>query len=497
MMRPILAAGLAAALAGCSLAPAYDRPAAPIASLWPAGAGEDASPAAAAPAADIGWRDFFQDPRLQTLIAAALANNRNLQVAALNVEAARAQYQIEGTDLLPRLDASGGATMQRTPAALSQRGRASTSQSYDVGLALTAWEIDLFGRIRSLQDAALQSYFALDATRTATRIALVAQVADAYLTLLADAQLLRLTRETLASQRESFEITRARFERGVATELDLRQVETSMRTAETNISVYTRRLGVSRNALELLTGRPLADGFMREIADGADLDRQNLLADLPAGLPSDLLTRRPDIRAAEHDLRAANANIGAARAAFFPRITLTSGLGTASTSLDGLFDGGARTWSFLPSISIPIFDAGANQANLDLAQVRKRIQIANYEQAIQTAFAEVADALVQRTTYDTQVRSQEALVRASAESFRLSDLRYRSGVDSYLNTLVNQRALYQAQQELIQTRLARLSNLVTLYKVLGGGWSERATDGPAPDPAVPPGPLAAAGLAAR
>ncbi|WP_374443956.1 efflux transporter outer membrane subunit [Stella sp.] len=491
------AAALAAALAGCSLAPAYERPASPVASLWPSGPGGRAQPAAATagrPTADIGWRDFFQDPRLRELIQTALDHSRDLRVAALNVETARAQYQIEAAGLLPRIDATGGATMQRTPARLSQRGRATTSQSYDVGLGLTAWEIDLFGRVRSLQAAALESYFALDETRTATQIALVAQVADAYLTLLADAQLLRLTRETLASQRQSFELTRASFERGVATELDLRQVETSMRTAETNISVYARRLALARNALELLTGRPLPDGFMDAIGDGSDLDRQALLADLPAGLPSDLLTRRPDIRAAEHDLRAANANIGAARAAFFPRITLTAGLGTASTSLGGLFDGAARTWSFLPSISVPIFDAGANQANLDVAEVRRRIQVANYEKAIQTAFSEVADALAERATYDTQLRSQEALVAASEQSYRLADLRYRSGIDSYLATLVNQRALYQAQQELIQTRLARLANLVTLYKVLGGGWSATTTAGPPAAAPVPPGALATVGI---
>ncbi|BBK41353.1 adeC/adeK/oprM family multidrug efflux complex outer membrane factor [Allostella vacuolata] len=484
-------AAMGAVLAGCSLAPAYDRPAAPVASFWPFGSGEerpavDAATARTPPAADIGWRSFFQDQRLQRLIDAALAHNRDLRIAALNVEAARAQYQIESADQLPRVDGTGQGSMQRTPGELSQRGRATTSHSYSVGLGITAYEVDLFGRVRNLRDAALESYFSLDETRTAAQIALVSQVANAYLTLLADAQLLRLTRETLASQRESYELTRASYDRGVATELDLRQVETLMRTAEANISVYNRRLATDRNQLEFLTGQPLPEDFVATLGDGGALDRQDMLADLPAGLPSDLLERRPDIRAAEHDLRGANANIGAARAAFFPRITLTAGLGTASTSLGGLFGGGSGTWNFLPSISVPIFDAGANQANLDLARVRRNIQVASYERAIQTAFGEVADALAIRATYDTQIRSQEALVAANQESFRLAELRYRSGIDSYLATLVNQRALYQSQQDLIQMRLARLSNLVVLYKVLGGGWTAETTAGPPAPLAAPP-----------
>ncbi|BBK33368.1 multidrug efflux system outer membrane protein [Stella humosa] len=484
-------AALGAVLAGCSLAPAYERPAAPVASFWPFGSGQekpsaDAAAARLPPAADIGWRGFFQDPRLQGLIAAALANNRDLRIAALNVEAARAQYQIESADLLPSVNGTAGATMQRTPGALSPAGRSTTSQTYSVGLGLTAYEVDLFGRIRSLRDTALETYFSLDQTRTAAQISLVSQVANAYLTLLADAQLLRLTRETLASQRESYELTRASYDRGVATELDLRQVETLMRTAETNISIYNRRLATDRNQLEFLTGQPLPEDFVASLGDGEALDRQGMLADLPAGLPSDLLERRPDIRSAEYDLRAANANIGAARAAFFPRITLTAGIGTASTSLDGLFRAGSSTWNFLPSISVPIFDAGANQAGLDLARVRRNIQVAQYEKAIQNAFGEVADALAIRATYDTQIRSQEALVAANEQSFRLADMRYRSGIDSYLATLVNQRALYQSQQELILMRLARLSNLVILYKVLGGGWTAETMAGPAPVPPAPP-----------
>jgi multidrug efflux system outer membrane protein len=474
MFRAIAVVALTAGFTGCSLVPDYLRPSAPISQSWPRGAAYDKTSATAdAPASDIGWRDFFGDALLQSLIDLALKNNRDLRVAALNVETAQAQYRIQRADLFPAINASGTSDTQRTPADLSSRGQATVSRSYSVGLGVTSYELDLFGRIRSLNLQALENYLSLDETRISTQISLVAEVANAYLTMLADQQLLQLTQDTLLSQRQSYELTQQSRLRGVATELDLRQQETSVRTAEANLALYTRQVAQDRNALELLLGGPLPAAVEQRLAQPVDLANQSLPSALPAGLPSDLLTRRPDIRAAEHTLKAANANIGAARAAFFPSISLTGSAGTSSASLSGLFKNGSAAWSFAPQISLPIFDAGSNQANLDVAKLQKDIGIAQYEKAIQTAFREVADALAASGTYDEQLTAQQKLVEASDVSYRLSDLRYRSGVASYLDALVAQRSLYSAQQTLITTRLNRATSLVTLYKVLGGGWSER------------------------
>ncbi|QBS92387.1 efflux transporter outer membrane subunit [Bordetella pertussis] len=425
VMRTLLSLAVATALAGCSLAPTYERPQAPVDAAYPSGPayGAPGQAAAGAPAAaDVGWRDFFGDPLLQELLALSLANNRDLRVAALNVEAAR----------------------------LNPSGQAGISRSYQVGASLSTWELDLFGRIRSLSEQALQLYLAQDETRLATQLTLVAETANAYLTLRADQELLALTRQTLAAQQESYKLTRQSYDLGVATELDLSQAEISLRTAERNLSQYTRMAAQDRNALVLLVGQPL-----------------------PAGLPSDLLARRPDIRAAEHQLQAANASIGAARAAFFPRISLTGSAGTASASLGGLFDAGSGAWSFAPQISVPIFAGGALRASLDLAKIQKDIGIARYEQAIQSGFREVSDALAGRGTLQEQIRSQELLVQANQRAYDLSQQRYQQGIDNYLSVLDSQRSLYTAQQTLVETRLARLSNLIQLYKALGGGWSER------------------------
>ncbi|GAB3627413.1 multidrug transporter [Pandoraea terrae] len=467
-------------MAGCSLAPHYERPEAPVSAAYPTGpayktpaaANENgaAGQRAATPAADIGWREFFADPRLQKLIEIALANNRDLRISALNIEAARAQYQIQRSALLPSIGAAGQGTIQRTPGDLNTTGHPIISRQYSLGVGFSSYEIDFFGRIQSLKDQALENYLAIEDTRKSAQITLVAEVASAYLTWLSDQELLRLTQDTLKSQQSSYDLSKRSFDVGAISGLDLRQAQTPVDTARANLAQYTRQVAQDENALTLLLGAPIP----ADLPQGRSLDDQGLLTDLPAGLPSDLLLRRPDISAAEHQLKAANANIGAARAAFFPRISLTASAGSASASLGNLFKGGQGAWSFAPSITLPIFAGGSLIAGLDLAQVQKRIEIATYEKAIQSAFRDVSDGLAARGTLDDQIAAQESLVKASEDSYRLSDLRYRNGVDSFLNALVSQRALYGAQQVLITTRLARLTNLVTLYKALGGGWQETA-----------------------
>lgn len=476
-LRFTLTATFAAVLAGCTLIPDYDRPAAPIDAAYPTGpAYHSASQAAVPPggvaAADVGWREFFGDPLLQELIALALQNNRDLRVAALNVEAARAQYRIQRADLLPTVGVAAQESAQRTPADLSASGRATTSHTYQVGASVASWELDLFGRIRSLNQQALQTYLAQDETRLATQLSLVSEVATAYMTLRSDQELRRLTQDTLKSQRDSYELTKQSYDNDIATALDLSQAEVSVRTAERNLAQYERQVAQDMNALVLLLGDPLPQAIRDRLQADAPLNDSLMPTALPAGLPSELLERRPDIRAAEHQLLAANANIGAARAAFFPTITLTGGAGTASSSLGRLFDGGQGAWSFTPQITLPIFAGGALEANLDLAKVQKRIEIANYERAIQSAFRDVADALAGRGTLDDQIRAQQLLVAANQRAYDLSQERFRQGVESYLSVLDSQRSLYESQQVLVQTRLARLTNLVDLYKALGGGWTE-------------------------
>lgn len=475
-IRMLSAIAATAVLAACSLEPRYDRPAAPVAAAFPqAPAPDDAQ----AVTADIGWRDFFADARLQRLVEIALANNRDLRVAVLNIEAARAQYRIQRADLLPGVDASAAETAQRVPDAFTAPGESNTTHSYSAALGITAYELDLFGRVRSLSRSALQQYLSVEETQRSAQIALVAEVAGAYLSERTDQALLEMTADTLASQQSSYELTRRRFEAGVASALDLRQAQTALETARANLAQFRRLIEQDRNALRLLLGVP---ALPADLPAPRSLDTQALLTELPAGLPSEVLIQRPDVRAAEHRLIAANANIGAARAAFFPRITLTGSYGTLSTELDGLFDSGTRAWSFTPSISLPLFTAGANRANLDLAKALKDINVARYEQAIQTAFREVADALVARDALDEQLSAQQALVEATQDSYRLAEMRFRAGVDSYLAVLDAQRSLYSAQQAYLSTRLARLQNLVTLYKALGGGWNEqtlaRTTAGP-------------------
>ncbi|AHV92373.1 AdeC/AdeK/OprM family multidrug efflux complex outer membrane factor [Bordetella holmesii] len=474
-MKTLLSMSLAGALAGCSLAPTYQRPDAPVDTLYPSGPAYGVAaqqPAGQVAAADVGWREFFHDPLLQRIIALALANNRDMRVAALNVEAARAQYRIQRADLLPSLGVAGDTTVQRSPGDLTQTGRPEISRQYRVGGAISSWELDLFGRIQSLSEQALQTYLAQDETRIATQLALIAETAQAYLTLRADQELLQLTKDTLSSQENSYKLTKQSYDQGVGTALDLSQAEISLRTAQRNQSQYLRQVAQDRNALTLLAGQPLPADVLAQLDESKSLPDDIVIADLPAGLPSDLLSRRPDVRAAEHVLRGANANIGAARAAFFPSISLTGMAGTASASLGGLFKAGSGAWSFAPQISLPIFAGGSLMADLDLAHVRKRIEVANYEKAIQTGFREVADGLAGRATLDDQIAAQRLLVDASQRAYTLSDQRFRQGVADYLSVLDSQRSLYTAQQALVDTRLSRLTNLITLYKSLGGGWTE-------------------------
>lgn len=448
-----------------SLAPDYLRPAAPVPSAWPVAAAAGADAAAEGLDA-IAWRDFFSDARLQQVIERALAHNRDLRVAALNIEQARAQYRIQRADRLPALGLGASHSAQRIPDDLAAGGDATISRRYGVALDVTGWELDFFGRVRSLRDAALEQYLASEAAHRSAHLALVAEVATAWLQLAADRERLALVERTVETRREALALTQASFEAGVASALELQQSQGELERARADAATFAARVARAENALALLAGEALPAELLPARLD-ATVAR---LAEPPAGLPAEVLTRRPDITAAEHRLRAANANIGAARAAFFPRITLTASAGTASTELGGLFEGGSRTWSFLPQLTLPIFDAGRLAANLDVAEVRRDIAVAEYERAIQSAFREAADVLADRATLGNELAARRSLAAAAQESQRLSEARYRAGVDSFLVLLDAQRTLYAAEQELIATRLAEAANRVALYKVLGGGW---------------------------
>ncbi len=449
------------ALGGCaSLIPHYERPAAPI----PASYAQEMTPAASAgsvAAADLDWRQFFADSRLRRLVELALANNRDLRVAVLNIEQTRSLYDVRRADQLPNVGAGG--TVSRQP---GSGGRLATT--YAVGLAVTGYELDLFGRVHDLSEAALDQYFATTETRKAVQISLVGSVATAYLALLADDELLAVTRQTLATREDSTRLTKLRFDNGASSELDYRQSESLLEGAHVALAQSLRQRALDENALQLLVGQPLP----ADLPAPLPLDDWQLSADLPAGLPAELLERRPDIRAAEQQLLANNANIGAARAAFFPRITLTGNLGTASTALSGLFKSGSYAFTGAAQLLQPLFDAGRNSANLGVAKANRDIAVAQYEKAIQTAFREVSDALAGRATLGEQLRAQAAQTNALAITYRLADLRYRAGAASYLDALDAQRSLFVAQQALVQTRALQLQNLVALYRVLGGGWKE-------------------------
>ncbi|KTC49573.1 multidrug transporter [Pseudomonas fluorescens ABAC62] len=454
-------------LSGCSLIPDYQRPDAPVAAQYPQGPAYSPAQAPNQAAAEQGWRQFFHDPALQQLIQTALENNRDLRVAALNIDAYAAQYQIQRADLFPAVSATGNGSRSRTPAKLSQTGEATIASQYSAGLGISSYELDLFGRVRSLSEEALQKYFATEEARRSTQISLVASVANAYLTWQADKELLQLTRDTLGAYEQSFKLTSRSNEVGVASALDLSQARTAVENARVALARYTRQVAQDENSLTLLLGT----GLPANIASKPLSD--NLLSEVPAGLPSDLLQRRPDIVQAEYNLKAANADIGAARAAFFPSISLTASAGTASPTLGGLFKGGSGTWSFAPQINIPIFNAGSLRASLDYSKIQKEINVANYEKAIQTGFQEVSDGLAARETYKQQLDAQRGFVAANQDYYRLAERRYRIGVDSNLTFLDAQRQLFSAQQSLITDRLAQLTSEVNLYKALGGGWNEQ------------------------
>ncbi|MCS3609203.1 efflux transporter outer membrane subunit [Erwinia rhapontici] len=466
MMRKSFSQGilpLTMILTGCTMAPDYHRPALPVAAHY-----ESQGGAVRGDGADIRWQNFFTDPVMHRLIASALSNNRDLRVAALNVEVARSQVQVDRAALMPSLDFNASDSATHLPGNLysTQSSGPVTYHQLNTSLGVTAWELDFFGRLQSLRDQALEAWLASAATQRATQITLIAEVASGYLSLCSDNDLLKLAQDTAKSQQDSWDLTKRSYDGGVASEQDLVQAETAVRAAQADIATYSRQVRQDVNALRLLVGRDLPAGLLA----GARLQKAWNFPATPAGLPSDLLTHRPDIIAAEHTLKAANANIGAARAAFFPSISLTAAGGSTSAAFSHLLSGGTAAWSFGPSINLPIFDGGVNSANLDIAKLQKRIQIADYEKTIQTAFKEVGDALAGQETYQDELKARQLDEIANQRNFDFANVRYREGVDNYLNVLVAQRSLYAVQQSLITTRLGQLNQQITLYKALGGGW---------------------------
>jgi len=475
MIRKLIVAAVASAsLAGCAswLAPDYQRPQAPIPTAWPQG---EAYPAAVSraegqpEAADIGWRDFIRDDRLRELVALALANNRDLRLSALNIEKARAQYGVARADLFPSVNAVANGNHQQAAKDLTTDGSPRTTHVYGASLGFSAYELDFFGRIQNLKDAALHSYLRTVAARNTQQITLVAEVASRYLTLAADRARLQIAQATLSNQQENYDLTRKRFDLGVVGQLDLSSAETTVEAARADVAGYTAAVAQDLNALTLLVGTTVPEALMppEGVLDGAPV-----LQEVPAGVSSEVLLRRPDLLADEESLRAMNANIGAARAAFFPSIVLTAAVGTGSNAVSRLFQGANDTWSFVPQVSLPIFRGGGLFAALGLAKADREIAVAQYEKDIQTAFREVADALAQRGTVAEQVRALQAYTDASEVAYRLNNTRYQVGVSSYLDLLVAQRALYSAQQNLVAAKLSQQTNLVTLYKTLGGGVRE-------------------------
>ncbi|MGE4579024.1 MAG: efflux transporter outer membrane subunit [Desulfuromonadales bacterium] len=451
-------------LSGCTLAPHYSRPEAPVPASWAADPAAEAGDAQAAPAYELSWQDFFVDENLKELIRLALESNRDLRITALTIERTRAQYRIQRAELFPDLQAGAGYNRQRVPDT-SGFGRVIHLEQYNVSLATTAWEIDFFGRLRSLKKQALQTYLASEEAYRSARLALVSEVARAYLVLAADRERRQLAEETLASYRETLALTQRRYDAGVASELDLRQAQTSVEAARVDRARYDSLVAEGENALRQLVGQE----FPPDLLPAAPVTELAAVTEIPAGVPSEVLQQRPDILAAEYQLKAAYANIGAARAAFFPRIALTASAGFGSSELSTLFDDASRAWAFSPRLDLPIFTAGSLRARLQVSKVDREISLARYEGAIQGAFREVADALVRQETIVDQLQAQQALVEATAATYNLSELRYTRGVDSFLSVLDSQRSLYGARQGLVAVRLARLENLVTLYKVLGGG----------------------------
>jgi multidrug efflux system outer membrane protein len=462
-LAPLFAA---MALGGCSFIPTYERPAAPVAPKFSEAANATPATTAANPvrqAADMEWQTFFQDARLKRLIELALHNNRDLRVAVLAIEQTRARLQVARADELPTV--SAGITGSRGAVASG-----AISSTYTAGLSVTAYELDFFGRVRALSQAAQAQVLGSEEARKTVQISLIASVATTYLNLLADDELLRTTRDTLATRQEALKLTQLKFDNEAASKIELSQSQSQLEAAKVALAQLTRQRAQDENALVLLVGQPLP----QDLPAGLPIGSQGLLRDLPAGVPSDLLVRRPDVLQAEQQLLANNANIGAARAAFFPRITLTGSAGVASSDLDTLFGNGTSAWTFVPQLLAPLFDAGRNQGNLEAAKVNRDIAVAQYEKAIQTGFREVSDALAGRATLDEQLRAQTAQLEAEQTRMQLTELRFKNGAANSFEVLDAQRSLFAAQQAVVQVQVQQVQNRVTLYKVLGGGWTPPA-----------------------
>ncbi len=451
---------LAVALAGCSMAPAYVRPPSPVPPALP-----PADAAAGAPlATEVQWQGYFTDARLRAVIEQALANNRDLRMATLNIERAQAFYRIQRAELFPAVSAGANVSTQRIPEEVARDGEAYTSTRYTVALGVAGWELDLFGRIRSLKASSLEQYLATEQAAVATRLSLVAAVAQAYLTRAADAENLQLAQATLETLQSSLDLIQKSRDLGVASDLELNQIRSQVEAARADVARFTGLVAVDLNTLQVLVGAPVSSDLLPE-----SLGSVTPPPPISAGLSSEVLLRRPDILSAEHQLRSANADIGAARAALFPRIALTMGVGVSSTELSSLFGGGTGMWSFAPQIMQPIFNSGALKARVRVSELEREMAVAGYEKGIQVAFAEVSNALTLRQTLVNQRAAQEALVKALEATYRLYDARFKAGIDGYLGVLVAQQAFISAQKALVGVRLSEQANLVTLYKVLGGG----------------------------
>ncbi|MGE4466020.1 efflux transporter outer membrane subunit [Sphaerochaeta sp.] len=451
---------IAVGLAGCAtMAPEYSRPESSV----PVSFNNEKTDSGSVSIQEMGWKDVFIDKKLQSTIELALNNNRDLRTAVLNIEKARATYRIQEADLFPGIDASVSNSAARS---LNGSGNStSVSRSTEASVGFSSWELDLFGKVKSLKNEALESYFATSETQRSTRISLIAEVASDWLSYGAYQQQLNLARKTLESREKTLSLTKAKKAQGLVSSLDLAQIQATVDSARVDVADYSVLLEQSLNALNLVAGASVPKEFLPESVEGSS---EVALAAIPADMPSEILLNRPDVLSAEHTLKAANANIGAARAAFFPSISLTASAGIASSSLTDLFSSGSEVWSFAPSVSVPVFNAGSLRASLDISEISKKIEIADYEKTIQTAFSEVADALSFRRHIAEQMDAQKSLVNSYEKSYTLSEARYRNGVDSYLDTLDSQRSLYSAQQTLVTLQLSEKNNRVELFKVLGG-----------------------------